>query len=200
MSRASSAPLVGLKNYKLRPLSTKAQAAVARLRANGWCQDVETTCACGQRFRTWTAIHCFDCVPNCPHVKLPAYDINADGRAAPRQYCGLCGTLLADPTRHSWIFDYRVRDHRTTVDLPPCERCQSTTGVQLHHWAPRAIFLDASAWPTAYLCPLCHGAWHEAMKLANGLSLPTAGRASSPNANADNTDPWLWAKISGGAA
>lgn len=44
-----------------------------------------------------------------------------------------------------------------------CARCGSR-GVELHHWAPRALFgADADAWPKDYLCRPCHEEWHESV-------------------------------------
>jgi hypothetical protein len=37
--------------------------------------------------------------------------------------------------------------------------------IEIHHWAPRALFKDADMWPVAYLCRECHSRWHQAMKV-----------------------------------
>jgi hypothetical protein len=50
-----------------------------------------------------------------------------------------------------------------------CERC-GAAGVETHHWAPRSLFRDFNAWPTAQLCPACHALWHEVMRA--GASRP----------------------------
>jgi hypothetical protein len=42
----------------------------------------------------------------------------------------------------------------------PCERCGSTHGTQLHHYAPKSVFNDADNWATGYLCDACHKEWH----------------------------------------
>ena len=44
-----------------------------------------------------------------------------------------------------------------------CEHC-GTAGVETHHWAPRNLFRDYNAWPTAQLCPACHALWHDVMR------------------------------------
>ena len=44
-----------------------------------------------------------------------------------------------------------------------CARCGATNGVELHHWAPAAVFKDFYRWPTAWLCPACHTEWHDKM-------------------------------------
>lgn len=54
-----------------------------------------------------------------------------------------------------------IDDTRTGQDIPPCERCGAHTGVEEHHWAPRALFDDADLWPTSWLCPSCHLRWHQ---------------------------------------
>jgi hypothetical protein len=42
-----------------------------------------------------------------------------------------------------------------------CARCGSTSGVELHHWAPRERFgADADGWPTARLCRDCRATWY----------------------------------------
>lgn len=42
-----------------------------------------------------------------------------------------------------------------------CGRCGATAGtLHRHHWAPRALFVDADDWPTSTLCPPCHSRWH----------------------------------------
>lgn len=55
----------------------------------------------------------------------------------------------------------------TLVDLPvvvvKCRRCRAF-GVEVHHWAPRAVFGDeADKWPTDALCTACHREWHARM-------------------------------------
>ncbi len=51
------------------------------------------------------------------------------------------------------------------LEGPPCQVC-GEFGTELHHWAPTAIFgLEASAWPTAYLCTACHQEWHRRMEV-----------------------------------
>ena len=44
-----------------------------------------------------------------------------------------------------------------------CERCGEMGAVELHHWAPRALFEDCHRWPTAWLCQGCHARWHQIM-------------------------------------
>jgi hypothetical protein len=36
--------------------------------------------------------------------------------------------------------------------------------VELHHWAPKALFGDeAEVWPQDFLCRSCHIRWHQTM-------------------------------------
>lgn len=42
----------------------------------------------------------------------------------------------------------------------PCARCESTNGVEWHHWAPRHLFDDYHRWPLSPLCRKCHEEWH----------------------------------------
>jgi hypothetical protein len=44
-----------------------------------------------------------------------------------------------------------------------CEHC-GAAGVETHHWAPRSLFLDYNAWPTAQLCHACHALWRHVMR------------------------------------
>jgi hypothetical protein len=44
-----------------------------------------------------------------------------------------------------------------------CEHC-GVAGVETHHWAPRSLFPDYNAWPTAQLCTDCHALWHDVMR------------------------------------
>lgn len=54
-----------------------------------------------------------------------------------------------------------VRDNRDPSDL--CEVC-GRVGVEVHHWAPTAIFgLESYRWPTSNLCTSCHRKWHRMM-------------------------------------
>ncbi len=54
-----------------------------------------------------------------------------------------------------------IVDYRTDQ---PCARCgQQRHGVELHHWAPKAIFDKPEEWPTDYLCVACHNEWHQTM-------------------------------------
>lgn len=64
------------------------------------------------------------------------------------------------------------------VDLPlwedgtsdaPCERCGSTDGVEVHHWAPRHLFDDADQWPMSDLCRPCHALWHRLVTPEMGM-------------------------------
>ncbi|WP_425518228.1 HNH endonuclease [Nitratireductor kimnyeongensis] len=48
----------------------------------------------------------------------------------------------------------------TQHDVIPCERCGSTEGTEVHHWAPWHLFDDADEWPTSNLCKSCHTRWH----------------------------------------
>lgn len=50
------------------------------------------------------------------------------------------------------------------LDGPPCQVC-GMFGTELHHWAPTAIFgVEASSWPTSYLCIACHSEWHRRLE------------------------------------
>ena len=96
--------------------------------------------------------------------------ITANGTVQYKLYCTDCGRLRSGAIAHGRL-DARTREQAdraaTSHDwpLPPCEHCDDeTSGVELHHWAPRAVFGDESwEWPTSYLCKRCHGRWHAMM-------------------------------------
>lgn len=48
-----------------------------------------------------------------------------------------------------------------TPDRTACERCHDTKTLEVHHWAPAALFSDSKEWPTSNLCRACHRQWHE---------------------------------------
>lgn len=48
-----------------------------------------------------------------------------------------------------------------TEEAELCERCGSSEGTELHHWAPRHLFEDADEWPMSWLCVPCHLKWHQ---------------------------------------
>lgn len=54
----------------------------------------------------------------------------------------------------------RITGEDRRIDVPPCERCGSREGCELHHYAPWSLFDDAEAWATGYLCRPCHEEWH----------------------------------------
>jgi hypothetical protein len=45
-----------------------------------------------------------------------------------------------------------------------CVRCGTWAEVEVHHWAPRAKFVDCEEWPTSALCRECHIRWHQVME------------------------------------
>jgi len=69
--------------------------------------------------------------------------------------CAIDKTIGADKIGVEWpvIRNYAERS-------PDCDRCGSSDGTELHHWAPRHLFEDAHQWPTSYLCRSCHTQWH----------------------------------------
>jgi hypothetical protein len=56
------------------------------------------------------------------------------------------------------VFDFEV------ACADRCDACGQIGDVELHHWAPRAIFgVLSDAWPTSLLCVECHRKWHVVM-------------------------------------
>ena len=61
----------------------------------------------------------------------------------------------------------------TINGIPVCRVC-GIHEVELHHWAPRALFGDdADLWPMDFLCRECHSRWHTAVT-------PTLGGSACP--------------------
>lgn len=125
------------------------------------------------------SICCSSCASACPHdgPTLIGHTVAINGAKAPHKLCFLCGRLVS-LRKGAGPGLYCLKDNRRLQTVPPCARCGSTDGVELHHWAPRAIFGigEAERWPTSYLCPECHQTWHTEMKRANGVRLPSDQR------------------------
>jgi hypothetical protein len=175
---------VGLGRYLRREvIIPDVKWALSNLYERQWHCDVLLTCECGHRFHAGSGIRCGTCRRDCKHEPTHGYIIQGDGRYAPKAYCCWCGQNCPgpfgypnpDPKRRQerWLFDFCFKDIRHDQTPEPCERCGSSEGTQLHHWAPTAIFADADDWPTGWLCPRCHAAWHQAMRAARGHRLPS---------------------------
>lgn len=116
----------------------------------------------------WPVLHRTDCKGD--DLGLVAI-ICGSGVIQPKVLCHGCGHVSGAISKSALATvliaecDLPVlRDHR---DGTPCERCGDIDGVELHHWAPRAVFDDeADDWPTSFLCPRCHNVWHIRMAKA----------------------------------
>jgi hypothetical protein len=89
------------------------------------------------------------------------------GRRVARWECRGCGRLQRfDLPRAGDEHTLRVaRDNRGDER---CEHCGCSTGVEVHHWAPRYVFgTGCRGWPTALLCRRCHRDWHIAIAHAD---------------------------------
>lgn len=100
--------------------------------------------------------------PVCPDEWTVGVVVQANGNPMVKGQCVTCGKLSANFAPKASVRDVNAlpvfRDHRTGR---PCERCNATDGVELHHWAPRHLFDDeCDLWPTSWLCPRCHQRWH----------------------------------------
>jgi hypothetical protein len=83
--------------------------------------------------------------------------------------CASCERHASSPIPHTAL-DPKDRDiaatNRELLTDPdrPCARCgEWRCGVELHHWAPVALFEDAHQWPSCWLCVKCHLRWHKTM-------------------------------------
>lgn len=126
----------------------------------------DTPCSVCNR-SCWGSV-CYYCRKQCSHEQhVPGYIIRHNGARDYRDICLTCGRRQSLP-RGSIVLDICLDDHR---DSQPCSHCGTTGAIELHHWAPRAIFEDPDDWPTAWLCVACHNLWHNKMREARGVSL-----------------------------
>lgn len=98
----------------------------------------------------------------CDHMRMEIVQtIKMNGDRQFWRKCLECNRLFGG-IKHIDVPDHGVaridRDERLMV--PPCVVC-GVRGVELHHWAPRALFPgEYEVWPTSYLCRACHSRWH----------------------------------------
>lgn len=116
---------------------------------------------------------CWVCRGKCEHtVRLTGYIVAVNGSKRAKSFCTKCARG-GDMVRGSLVFNVQLHDNRLDGDTYHCTHCDSADGVELHHWAPTAIFHDdAGNWPMDYLCKPCHAQWHATIKKACGFSLP----------------------------
>jgi hypothetical protein len=98
----------------------------------------------------------------------------ANGKSRARHLCLACDRMMAHDLPYSEL-EAQLFPLRRDTSAGECERC-GRTGTEYHHWAPQAVFIDADLWPTAWLCPKCHGEWHRVMRIA-GAPQRSAGAA-----------------------
>ena len=137
-------------------------------------------CECSLFFRPYGhRFRCRECVERCPHngSHLLGHVTAVNGAKAPHKLCLMCGHLVT-LRKGTGPGEFCFKDNRRDLDVQPCARCSSTTGTELHHWAPRAVFgfNEADRWPQSYLCVSCHNIWHQEMRKARGVSLPREQR------------------------
>ena len=70
--------------------------------------------------------------------------------------CAIEKTIGADKVGVGWPILRNFAE-----GAPDCDRCGSSDGTELHHWAPSHLFEDSWQWPTSYLCRQCHTLWHQ---------------------------------------
>lgn len=117
---------------------------------------------------SYGAAVCSRCRDACPHTNhvIPGWVRRSNGTRQAFRRCLHCGLMLGSTLgaipRGGRVLDVCLRDSTSPV---PCERCGTTTGVELHHWAPRNTFgqEEADLWPTSYLCRAHHQIWHQTM-------------------------------------
>jgi hypothetical protein len=102
---------------------------------------------------------------SCYHLNRATGRLIArNGAIQIKDYCTDCGKILSGAKKAARILRHTlplIRDNREAAQ--PCDHCGQTTGVERHHWAPRALFNDSDEWPTAELCQPCHRLWHKSV-------------------------------------
>lgn len=89
--------------------------------------------------------------------------INANGTEIATLRCVVCSLEMRTIGASKFPMRLPVWQDYTAdyIPPPPCERCGSTGGTELHHWAPSYLFgAEAHQWPTSWLCRPCHMRWH----------------------------------------
>lgn len=162
--------ILGLRNYRVDELE---EAHVTNLQAIFASHDnpADGPCElCGKD--CWGRV-CHWCKNACDHsANIRGYRIVSSGVASAVERCLTCGRMGRGIPRGETILNVCVRNNLERHDVPPCSRCGSNSGTEIHHWAPRAVFNDADLWPMSPLCVTCHRTWHNAMRAARGVSLP----------------------------
>jgi hypothetical protein len=180
----------GLGKYTVVPVEPALKAAFERAlqRDADYASRSGVLCPTCRRhsYRKTFTPGCRHCCRHPADTWLKGYLRKGNGSHVAQKLCLRCG-LREDLRRGetNTIADICIQDN-TLLDPPePCARCRSTTGTELHHWAPSAIFNDAGSWPTSWLCVTCHRTWHQAMRLAGGYRLPEDQRIGEQPA-------WPW--------
>ena len=166
--------LKGRELVTLDPVEKDLLESFAR-RCDDWDDRVKRTCpVCWKHWWKPRAIEsqASACPRCCTHQPIRGFMLKWNGEACPQHLCLLCGKR-EDIRRNDLgpILDVCIRNNATSNPTEPCSRCGATTGTELHHWAPKAIFNDADDWPMSPLCPTCHRTWHQAMRDAAGFRL-----------------------------
>lgn len=116
-----------------------------------------------QLSKGWVPQHKGFCSKIVSHAMLGKVQCQ-NGSIQYKFYCNECGGKAGGNLPHSYISD--LDDSKipflTIHEIMSCERCGSMEGSEIHHWAPQHLFgnLEASCWPTSYLCRKCHLLWH----------------------------------------
>lgn len=112
---------------------------------------------------------CRRCATSRLHVLTRNQTLN--GSVMVGWLCSVCLSWTTDKRGRLWIPLTDLRTFGVNVDELPirstiaaCERCArcGARNVEVHHWAPRALFgaEEAERWPKDHMCPTCHSEWH----------------------------------------
>lgn len=167
----------GLKGRRILSLPPDQQNELEALAQHMTNWENSARSVCTKCFRDWwkpalaSSDHCGEC---CDHhgSTIRGYTTRRNGTVLARVLCLTCGKF-GDVRRDDMapILDVCLRNDTPLDKSETCEHC-GESGVERHHWAPRAVFNDADDWPTALLCRRCHREWHSAMRSAGGAFLP----------------------------
>ena len=106
---------------------------------------------------------------NCRPTEIGiTYVVAANGHRQYRPCCMICAHVPVYNIPHDQLTEAEKAAAVFLHGAQPqqCKRCRTWGPVEIHHWAPHALFADHMAWPTAPLCRRCHDEWHRTLAAA----------------------------------
>jgi len=106
---------------------------------------------------------------NCRPTEIGiTYVVATNGHRQYRPCCMICAQVPVYNIPHDQLTEAEKAAAVFLHGAQPqqCKRCRTWGPVEIHHWAPHALFADHMAWPTAPLCRRCHDEWHRTLAAA----------------------------------